>query len=479
MKLFNTLTRKKEVFRPLKGKAVGLYSCGPTVYNYAHIGNLRTYLFVDTLKRSLMYFGYRVKHVMNITDVGHLTSDADIGEDKLLLAALKEKKSVWDIAAYYTKVFQETITELNIIPPSVWSKATDHIEEQIQLIEILEKKGYTYRISDGIYFNTSHFKDYPKLARLNLSDQKAGARVKENKEKRNPWDFALWKFSPSSDKGEKREMEWKSPWGIGFPGWHIECSAMSTKYLGQPFDIHTGGIDHIPIHHTNEIAQSEAAAGKRMARYWMHAEFLVIDKMRMGKSAGNFITMRDIKDRGFSPMDYRFFCYSAHYRQKLSFSWDALAQAHEGMSNLVRDIKSLTHAARNAPKGSESAGTAEFRVEYDDKFDAALADDLNMPKTLAILFTFLKRIHGMRETYRAGDYQSLHRTLLKWDAVFGFGIEKYGAKALPAGISSLVKQRNEAREHKDWKRSDMLRVKIEKRGYRVEDTSEGTNVIPL
>lgn len=477
MKLYNTSTRKKEIFRPLKGNTVGLYSCGPTVYNYAHIGNLRTYIFVDTLKRSLEYLGYRVKHVMNITDVGHLTSDADIGEDKLLLAALKEKKSVWDIAAYYTKVFQETIALLNIIPPSIWCKATDHIKEQIALIQALEKKDYTYRTGDGIYFDTARFKNYPKLARLKLADQKAGARVKENKEKHNPWDFALWKFSPQGEV--KREMEWQSPWGIGFPGWHIECSAMSTKYLGQPFDIHTGGIDHIPIHHTNEIAQSEAAAGKKMANVWMHAEFLVIDKQRMGKSVGNFITMRDITEKGFSPLDYRFFCYTAHYRAQLTFSWDALAQAREGRTRLQQDIRGIVSGMRTAPKGSEQNSTADMRQAFDKKFRVAVEDDLNMPKALATLFTFLKAVHSAHHTLTAGDYLVVHEMLLQWDAVLGLGFESIQEATIPSDISTLAAQRLEARKQKDWKRSDAIRGEIESHGYRIEDTPDGMNIIPL
>lgn len=479
MKLFNTLTRKKEEFHPLKGKKVGLYSCGPTVYNYAHIGNLRTYIFVDTLKRSLAYLGYRVTHVMNITDVGHLTSDADIGEDKLLLASLKEKKSVWDVAAYYTKVFQETISALHIVPPSIWCKATDHIKEQIALIKTLEKKGYTYRISDGVYFDTARFKDYPKLARLHLADQRAGARVKENKEKRNPWDFALWKFSPPMERGAKREMEWESPWGVGFPGWHIECSAMSTKYLGQPFDIHTGGIDHIPIHHTNEIAQSEAAVGKKMAHVWMHAEFLVIDKKRMGKSAGNFITMQDVEERGFTPIDYRFFCYSAHYRQQLSFSWDALSQAHEGRTNLENDIRIINQAALQTTRGRGHALIAELRYEFDEKFRSALEDDLNIPKALATLFTFLKRVHTHSDIFTAGDYHAIQETLLKWDTVLGFGFDRIREREIPADISVLMSERREARMRKDWKKSDALRKEIEERGYRIEDTQDGMNIIPL
>ncbi|MBU0613586.1 cysteine--tRNA ligase, partial [Patescibacteria group bacterium] len=290
LKLFNTLTRKKETFKPLKDSEVSLYTCGPTVYNYAHVGNLRTYVFEDILRRTLEYNKYNVNHVMNITDVGHLVSDADTGEDKMEKSAKEEKRSVMEVSEYYTKAFQNDLAELNIKTPVTWCKATDHIQEQIDLVKKLEENGYAYTIDDGVYFDTAKFKDYGYMARLDIKGQRAGARVEIVEGKKNPTDFALWKFSPKD--GTKRQMEWDSPWGVGFPGWAIECSAMSTKYLGQPFDIHTGGIDHIPVHHTNEIAQSEAANNTKMANYWLHGEFLIMKDEKMAKSKGNFITLQ-------------------------------------------------------------------------------------------------------------------------------------------------------------------------------------------
>src|SRR3989338_2131329 len=328
--LYNTLGRKKQEFKPIKKGIVGLYTCGPTVYSYAHIGNLRTYIFEDILKRVLIENGYKVKHVMNITDVGHLTSDADTGDDKVEKSAKEQKKTVWDIAGFYTKVFQEDIAKLHILDPDIWCRATDHIKEQIELIKKLEKKGLTYKTSDGIYFDTSKFKDYGILGNIKAEGLKAGVRV-EIGEKKNPTDFALWKFSP---KDSKRQMEWKSPWGTGFPGWHIECSAMSMKYLGETFDIHCGGIDHVPVHHTNEIAQSEAATGKSFVKYWAHGAFLLLEKEKMAKSGGNFITLQTLIERGYDPLDYRYFCFTAHYRSELKFSFDALTSCRAAFNIL-------------------------------------------------------------------------------------------------------------------------------------------------
>jgi cysteinyl-tRNA synthetase len=298
LELYKTMDREKKLFNPIAPSTVSLYTCGPTVYNYAHIGNLRTYVFEDVLKRVLQYNGYQVNHVMNITDVGHLTDDADSGIDKMEKGAAREGKSAWDIAKFYTEAYQHDLANLNIEPPTTWCKATDHIPEQIALIQKLEHKGFTYRTPDGIYFDTAKLPDYGKLAKLDLKHLQAGTRV-DIGEKKNPTDFALWKFS---DYDTKRQMEWDSPWGIGFPGWHIECSAMATKYLGQPFDIHCGGIDHIPVHHTNEIAQSEVAEGKPLANYWLHGEFLLIDNDKMAKSGENFITLQTIKDKGINPL---------------------------------------------------------------------------------------------------------------------------------------------------------------------------------
>ncbi|MBI2038090.1 MAG: cysteine--tRNA ligase [Candidatus Magasanikbacteria bacterium] len=454
MKIYNTLSRKTEEFNAIKKNKVGLYTCGPTVYNYQHIGNLRTYVFEDILKRVLLYNNYKVKHIMNITDVGHLTSDADTGEDKMEKGAAREGKTAWQIAKLYTKIFKKDLEDLGIIFPNKFTKATDNIKEQINLIKKLEKKGFTYKTGDGIYFNTSRLPDYGKLARLDKQELKAGARV-DMGEKKNITDFALWKFSPHD---QKRQMEWKSPWGIGFPGWHIECSAMAAKYLGQPFDIHCGGIDHIPVHHTNEIAQSEAAEGKPLANYWMHGEFLVLDGAKMSKSSGEFLTLGEIKKKGFSPLAYRYLLLQTHYRKQLTFSWEALQAAQNGLNHLYNIV-----ASWDKPK----IGCAE----YEKNFLEAVNDDLDMPRALAIMWEMIKDPIFPTSTKK--------RTILKFDRVLGLGlgkIKKYKTK-LSADTQTLIEKRNTARSEKNWKESDNLRKQIEDLGYAVEDTPEGTKVV--
>jgi len=460
LRLFNTLTRKKEAFIPLKGNKVGLYTCGPTVYHYAHIGNLRTYLFEDVLKRVLRLNGFIVNHVMNITDVGHLTSDADAGEDKMEKGARREKMTVWKIAARYTKAFKNDLKYLNILPPSIWCKATDHIQEQIALIQRLEKKGLTYRIADGMYFDTSKDKRYGALARLKKENLKAGARVEMVKGKKNLTDFALWKFSTT---GEKRQMEWPSPWGIGFPGWHIECSAMAMKYLGESFDIHCGGIDHIPVHHTNEIAQAENATSKQFARWWMHGEFLLIDEgprveaKRMGKSEGNFITLQTLIDRGIDPLAYRYFSFSAHYRQKLKFSWDALDGA-------AHALKKLRAQAANLEK-SKNAG---LETTYGEKFLSAVNDDLNMPRALALVWDVMKSKLADEEKYA---------TLCAYDQILGLKLaqsKRMRKTPVPKEIVKLADERARARKEKNWQRADEIRSLMEEKGYSMEDGAQGT-----
>jgi len=453
LKLYNTLTRKKETFKSIKPGFVGMYCCGPTVYNYAHIGNLRTYIFEDILKRVLIYNGFKVKHVMNITDVGHLTSDADVGEDKIELRARREKKTAWEIAKFYTRKFFEDIERLNIIKPDITPKATEHIKDMISLIKILEKKGYTYIIeNDGVYFDTSKFKDYGKLARLKIEGLKAGARVGFVKGKRNKTDFALWKFSP---KGVKRQMEWESPWGIGFPGWHIECSAMAMKYLGEHFDIHCGGVDHIPIHHTNEIAQSEAATGKKWVNYWLHGEFLILEKGKMAKSTGMFITLQKLIDDGFDPLDYRYFCLNAHYRTQLRFSYKALEDAKRGFEHLKNKIIEVL-SIKN--KGKKST------IAYEKRFMEAINDDLNMPKALAIVWDMLKD-NEVRNDLK-------YKAILKFDRVLGLKLDKIKIE-IPKKIKELLEKREEARKKKDFELADKIREEIKKEGYVIEDTKEG------
>ncbi|MFU8773160.1 MAG: cysteine--tRNA ligase, partial [Anaerolineales bacterium] len=330
LRLFDTYTRKIRDFEPLNPPEVGMYACGPTVYDYAHIGNLRTYIFEDVLRRVLEYNGYRVKHVVNITDVGHLTSDADSGEDRMEIGSRRTGMKAWEIAEIYTQAFMNDLQALNILDPLIWCRATDHIQEQVDLIQCIESAGYTYRTADGVYFDTSKLEDYGYLARLNVDGLQSGARVQAG-EKRNPTDFALWKFSAPD---EQRQMEWDSPWGTGFPGWHIECSAMAAKYLGAFFDIHCGGEDHIMVHHPNEIAQTQACHQTRLANFWMHGYFLQIDSSRMGKSVGNFITLKTLSEQGYEPLVWRFYCLGAHYRSKLNFSWEGLDSAKAALNRL-------------------------------------------------------------------------------------------------------------------------------------------------
>jgi len=447
--LYNTLTRKKEEFKPIKKNKVGLYTCGLTVYNFAHIGNLRTYVFEDILRRTLEYNGYKVKHVMNITDVGHLTSDADTGEDKLEKGAKREGKSVWEIAEFYTKAFKKDLKDLNILEPSIWCKATDYIKEQIKLVKKLEKKGLTYKTSDGVYFDSSKFSDYSKLAKLNLEGQKEGARVEVNKEKRNPTDFALWKFSP---KDQKRQMEWNSPWGRGFPGWHLECSAMSLKHLGKEFDIHCGGIDHVPVHHTNERAQNWGATNKETVKYWVHGEFLVINQDKMAKAQGNFITLQTLKEKGINPLAYRYFLLQAHYRSKLNFSSKALEAAQNGYDNLINDISKF-----DKPKSACS--------NCKQRFLDAINDDLNTPKALAIV----------QELVKSNKSSSVKRqTIIEFDKILGLNLNQYKEeKELSTQVKKLLKERQQARSQKDFKKSDKLRKELEAKGIKIKDLENG------
>lgn len=450
--LFNTLGRQKEVFQPIKPKQVGLYTCGPTVYNYAHLGNLRTYIFEDLLKRVLLYNSYRVKHVMNITDVGHLTSDADTGEDKMEESAQKEKRSPQEIANFYTDAFKQNLKDLNILKPDVWCKATDYLKEQIDLIKKLEQKGFAYQIDDGVYFDTSKLKNYGQLTKQNLADLKAGSRVEMVAGKKNPTDFALWKFSPTK-AGKKRLQEWDSPWGVGFPGWHLECAAMSIKYLGIPFDVHCGGIDHVAVHHTNEIAEAEAAYNKKFVNYWLHGEFLLLDKEKMAKSAGEFITLQTLINKKYNPLAYRYLCLTAHYRSQINFSWESLEAGQNALNNLYQTI-----SAYPAP--------SKINKETQENFLAAINDDLDLPKALAIGWDLVK-----------SDLPSEVKlaTLFDFDRVFGLNLENFWqeAKRIPAEVVDLVKQREQARQEKDFKKSDDLRKKIQEKGYLVEDTPDG------
>jgi len=460
IKFYNTLTRKKQIFKPISDKKVGLYTCGPTVYWYAHIGNLRTYIFEDILKRSLEYSGYQVKHIMNITDVGHLTSDSDTGEDKIEKGAKREKKTAWEIAKFYEEAFLRDLERLNIKKPTILVRATETIQDQIEFIKILEKKGFTYIIEDGVYFDTSKLKTYGRLWGKKKMNIKPGARVEIVPGKKNPTDFALWKFTST---GVKRQMEWDSPWGRGFPGWHTECVVMSKKFLGVPFDIHCGGIDHIPIHHTNEIAQSEAAFGKILANYWLHGEFLTIEKGKMAKSEGNIITLDDFLKKGINPLSYRYFCLNAHYRSKLDFSWKAIEASQNALNNLYQ----ITLDFLDYRPESQNNYSQKFK-KYQKEFLSFINDDLDTPKALALTWKLIKDKNILN--------QEKYKLLLNFDQVFGFGLQKIKKAELPEEINNLIKLREDYRKNKDWQKADEIRKKIEKFGYIVEDTKEGPKV---
>ncbi len=453
--LFNTLTGTKEKFVPLKD-TVGIYTCGPTVYNHQHIGNYRSFLFEDILRRTLQFNKFKVKHIMNITDVGHLTSDADQGEDKMLKGARREGKTVWQIADFYTKSFQNDIKEMNLLPPSKLCKATDHIKEQIEMIKTLEKKGYTYFNGGNVYFDTSKVNDYGKLVHLDLQAE-TQARVQHDPNKKNHHDFVLW-FTKS--KFQEQEMKWPSPWGpAGYPGWHIECSAMATKYLGKQFDIHCGGIDHIPVHHTNEIAQSEAANGKKpWVKYWLHGEFLVLQGEKMAKSGENFITLSTLIEKGIDPLDYRYFCLGTHYRKPLMFSYEALEGAKAARKRLNDKFLELKKTGTASPAKQK---------KYLQNFTEDINDDLNTPKTLATLWEVFKD-----ETLTDKDKRSL---LLQFDKILGLNLNqlKKEKTKVPAEVKKLAEQRLQARVNKDWKKADELREKIKELGYVVGDTKEG------
>ena len=453
IRLHNTKSKSVEVFVPREAGSVSIYSCGPTVYHSQHLGNMRAAVFADTLHRMFAYAGYDVRHIINITDVGHLTSDGDTGEDKLEKGAKREGKSVWEVAKMYTDIYLKDLVSLNVqIAEYFFPRATDHIEEQIELIKKLEEKGYTYRISDGIYYDTSKFERYAEFAHLDVKGLQSGARVEENTEKKSITDFALWKFSPQN---EQRQMEWESPWGKGFPGWHIECSAMAMKYLGDHFDVHTGGIEHIPVHHTNEIAQSEAATGVTFANYWMHNNHLQDTTGKMSKSSGDFLTLSSLIEKGYDPRSYRYFLMSAHYGKELQFSFEALDGAKVAYEKLV------------AFAGEHRGARGEVDERYSNEFAEAMYDDLNTSKAVGILWTMLKDDSLTDDTKYA--------TLLDMDWFLGLGldtVEKVDV-VIPEKVQSLLDARAFARARKDFAESDRLRDEILALGYTVKDTGSG------
>jgi len=490
--LYNTLTKKKQIFKPIKDKKVGLYTCGPTVYSYAHIGNLRTYIFEDILKRVLLYQQYKVKHVMNITDVGHLTSDADTGEDKIEKAAKKSKKSAFEIAEFYTKSFFDDCKKLNILAPDIVAKATDHIKEDIELIKVLEKNNFTYRTSDGIYFDTSKLKDYGKLTGMNFKKLnktlKAGARIELSPEKRNITDFSLWKFSP---KNAKRQMEWQSPWGIGFPGWHIECSTINLKYLGNAFkgkkffpkkiqtiDIHTGGTDLIPIHHTNEIAQVEAITNKKFVNFWLHGEFLVLKDARMGKSIGNVILIKNLEKLGFSPLAFRYLVLNSHYKASLEFSLKALENTQESLNNIYNFVLDcLIDRKEIQPKKTSAFSLNKIKKE----FEKSINNDLNTPQALAVFWKLIKNYYQARNNPNKTNKISskeIYQLALNFDKVLGLGLDKIKLIIPSQKIKELTKKREQLRKIKEWVKADEIRKIIEKSGFLLEDTKGGTIIKP-
>jgi len=455
--LTNTMSRRKEVFKPLREGEVGIYTCGLTVYNFAHIGNLRAYVFADTLKRMFLFNGYKVNHVMNITDVGHLTGDEDEGEDKMEAGARREGKTVWEIVDFYTEAFFDDLKRLRIIFPTVTCRATRHVDDMIDMIRKIESNGYTYVAGGNVYFDTSKLPDYGKLARLKLDEDKMRSRVESDPYKRNPFDFVLW-FTRY--KYDSHAMQWDSPWGRGFPGWHIECSAMSSKYLGERFDIHTGGIDHIPIHHTNEIAQSEAAFGHEWVNYWLHSEFLVIGEgEKMSKSLGNFITLQTLIDEGYDPAEYRYYLLGAHYKKQLAFTLEALDGAKSAMKRLTTKIGEL--------KGSE-APVSKLNSVLLNEFHEAINDDLNTPRALAVLWKVVDS-----EDLRPGEKLSL---INEFDRVLGLGLSEIETEVIPEEVEELANQRDQARRGKDWKKADELRKLISEKGYEVLDERDGYKI---
>ncbi len=461
IQLYNTLTREKQEFHPLTEENVRIYSCGPTVYSYAHIGNFRAYLFMDSLRRVLKYNGYNLKHVMNITDVGHLESDADEGEDKMEKAARKENKDPYEIAKYYSDIFFRDMERLKIEKPEIIAKATDHIKEMIEFVKGLVEKGYAYETSRGIYFDISKLDKYPVLSNRKLDEQIAGARVDVDEEKRNPYDFALWIKAP-----ENHIMKWESPWGLSYPGWHIECSAMGRKYLGDEFDIHTGGIDHIPTHHENEIAQSKGLTGKIPAKIWMHVEFLQVDGGKMGKSLGNTYTLDELQAKGIEPLAYKLFCFTAHYRAKLNFTFETGLASQKALMRLREGFV-------KQQEGTDEIEESKIK-EYEDKFLATINDDLNMPSAMGIVWEII------RNEKQSKQFANL---LLKFDEVLGLDLansKKYLEMAkeidLPEEINNLIEKRKQARLEKNWALSDEIRDELKEKGYIVKDTKEGMTV---
>ena len=454
IKFYDTYRREKTEFKPI-ADSVGLYTCGPTVYDYVHIGNLRTFTFYDILKRTLQVHGYNVKHVMNITDVGHLTSDEDAGEDKLEKGAARENKSVWQVAEYYTQYFLSVMQQMNMLSADNLTKATDHIADIIAINERLVAKGFAYETDEALYFDIAKFPEYEKIAGQKFDEKKQAARdeVIADSDKKHPADFALW--FKAAGRFLNHAMRWPSPWGEGFPGWHIECSAMSRKYLGQPFDIHVGGIDHVPVHHANEIAQSTAAFATPLANYWLHGEFLLVEGQKMSKSLGNLLKIEDLEEQGFSALDFRYLLLTTHYRKKLNFTWESLGAARTAYNNLKTEVE-------------DWGDSTEIDSTTIEKFKQALFDDFNTSQAVAIAWDMVRNNDLSKGSKRA--------TIMEMDKILGLGLSDMDKEPIPSEIEALAAEREIARQNKEWEQSDLLRNQAAEMGYIIEDTSEGPKI---
>lgn len=471
LNLYNTLSKTKEEFKPLNPGKVGMYTCGPTVYGYIHIGNIRAYMLSDIIRRYLEYSGYEVRQIKNITDVGHLTEDdlgqGDSGEDKMEKAAEREKKTPEEIAKFYEDYFRQVEKEINILPAQYFPKATAHVPQMIKIIEGLIQKGFAYEKNGNVFFDVTKFPDYGKLSGNTLDNLKVGARLEEHPDKKNPWDFALWLKAP-----KEHILKWDSPWSLGYPGWHIECSAMSTEYLGNTIDIHTGGEDNIFPHHEAEIAQTEGYTGQKFVNYWLHLRHLMVDGQKMSKSKGNFYRLDDIKEKGFSSMDFRLFLISSHYRSQLNFTWDTLEQARKNLQRINDFVLNLEAMAAGNVSTAENFNADSFR----EKFEAAMDDDLNTPLALSVVYEMISDVNR-KIAENSFSSEDAKKTLVLWkkmNSVFGFVLS--GQAEIPEEIKKLVAERESARQGKDFKKSDDLRALIEKKGYVVEDTKDGSSI---
>lgn len=477
LSLYNTLTKSKQEFQPLNPGKVGMYTCGPTVYDYLHIGNIRAYLTADILRRYLEYSGYQVRMIKNVTDVGHLTEDdiaqGDSGEDKIEKKALAEKKTPAEIARFYESYFHDVEKEMDILPAHYFPRATAHVPQMIKMIETLIAKGFAYEKNGNVFYDVTKFPEYGKLSGNTLENLKVGARLEEHPDKKNPWDFALWLKAP-----ENHLLKWQSPWSIGYPGWHIECSAMSMEYLGNTLDIHTGAEDGIFPHHEAEIAQSEGCSGQQYSRYWVHLRHLQVDGKKMSKSKGNFYKLEDVKEHGFSAMDLRLFFLSAHYRTQVNFTWDALEQAHKNLQRINDFVLNLEAFAAGSIMTDSDEFNSQKLTEIRNKFEAALDDDLNTPLALSQLYEFISEFNKFIAN-NAMDSNEAKAILALWHKINKvFGFELKGQAEIPAEIMQLIKQRENARKEKDFAKSDSIRATIEAKGYIVKDTKEGQEVKP-